>query len=193
MVKLMHEVRDPVHQFVRFDDQERRVIDSVPVQRLRHIHQLATTYLVYPGATHRRFEHSLGVMELAGRVFDAITNPENTLPVIREAIPQIRDTNRLPYWRQILRMAALCHDLGHIPFSHAAEHELLPEGWTHERLSFDIIRSDLMRDVWEQPVPPLDAARIAKIAVGQRGFARRDIQHLGSNPLRNRRQRCIRR
>ena len=61
MAKLIHEVRDPVHQFVRFDDQERGVIDSPPVQRLRHIHQLATTYLVYPGATHRRFEHSLGV------------------------------------------------------------------------------------------------------------------------------------
>ena len=59
MAKLTHEVRDPVHQFVRFDDFERRVIDSRPVQRLRHIHQLAMTYLVYPGATHRRFEHSL--------------------------------------------------------------------------------------------------------------------------------------
>ena len=51
MAKLTHEVRDPVHQFVRFDDQERGVIDSAPVQRLRQIHQLATTYLVYPGAT----------------------------------------------------------------------------------------------------------------------------------------------
>ena len=44
---------------------ERRVLDSAPFQRLRHIHQLALTYLVYPGATHKRFEHSLGVMELA--------------------------------------------------------------------------------------------------------------------------------
>lgn len=45
-----------------------RVVDSRPFQRLRHIHQLAMTFLVYPGATHRRFEHSLGVMELASRV-----------------------------------------------------------------------------------------------------------------------------
>ena len=80
MTKLSHEVRDPVHQFIRFNDQERRVIDSAPVQRLRHIHQLATTYLLYPGATHRRFEHSLGVMELAGRVFDVITERENVHP-----------------------------------------------------------------------------------------------------------------
>ena len=168
MAKLTHEVRDPVHQFVRFDDQERRVIDSPPVQRLRHIHQLATTYLVYPGATHRRFEHSLGVMELAGRVFDVITHPENVHPAISNAIPEIRDTKRLSYWRQLLRMAALCHDLGHIPFSHAAERELLPEGWNHERLSVELIRSELMRDVWQQPVPAMDAERIAKIAVGQK-------------------------
>ena len=168
MAKLTHEVRDPVHQFVRFDDQERGVIDSAPVQRLRQIHQLATTYLVYPGATHRRFEHSLGVMELSGRVFDVVTHPENVLPKIAEAIPEIRDIKRLPYWRQTLRMAALCHDLGHIPFSHAAEHELLPSGWSHERLSCDLIRSDLMRDVWQRAAPPMDADRIAKIAVGQK-------------------------
>lgn len=168
MTKLTHEVRDPVHQFVRFDDQERRVIDSPPVQRLRHIHQLATTYLVYPGATHRRFEHSLGVMELAGRVFDVITHPENVNPAISKAIPQIADTKRLPYWRQLLRMAALCHDLGHIPFSHAAEHELLPEGWGHEKLSVALIHSEWMRDAWQEAVPAMDEKRIAKIAVGQK-------------------------
>ncbi len=175
MTKLTHELRDPVHQFVRFDDQERRVIDSAPVQRLRHIHQLATTYLVYPGATHRRFEHSLGVMELAGRVFDVITHPENVLPEIAEAIPEIRDTKRLPYWRQILRMAALCHDLGHIPFSHAAEHELLPEEWSHERLSVELIRSDLMCDVWQRAVPPMVADLIAKVAVGQKKLAKEEF------------------
>ena len=168
MMKLTHEIRDPVHQFVRFDDHERRVIDSAPVQRLRHIHQLATTYLVYPGATHRRFEHSLGVMELAGRVFDVITDRENVHPAVAEAIPEIRDTNRLSHWRQLVRMAALCHDIGHIPFSHAAEHELLPEGWTHERLSDALVRSDWMRDAWQRGVPAMEADLIAKIAVGQK-------------------------
>lgn len=67
MTKNWHEVRDPIHVFVRLSSEERKVLNSRPFQRLRHIHQLALTYLIYPGATHRRFEHSLGVMEMAGR------------------------------------------------------------------------------------------------------------------------------
>jgi HD superfamily phosphohydrolase len=70
LTKEFHEIRDPIHVFVRLDSAERRVLDSLPLQRLRHIHQLAYTHLVYPDATHKRFEHSLGVMELAGRIFD---------------------------------------------------------------------------------------------------------------------------
>jgi HD superfamily phosphohydrolase len=73
MAKDLHEIRDPIHVFAYFDSDERSVINSRPFQRLRSIHQLALTYLVYPGATHRRFEHSIGVMELAGRVFDIVT------------------------------------------------------------------------------------------------------------------------
>jgi hypothetical protein len=56
------------------------VLDSRPFQRLRYVHQLALTYLVYPGATHRRFEHSLGVMELAGRVFDMLNAAHSAWP-----------------------------------------------------------------------------------------------------------------
>jgi len=73
MKKITHEIRDPIHVFIKLDTAERKVLDSRPLQRLRYIHQLAMTYLIYPGATHKRFEHSLGVMELASRVFDIIT------------------------------------------------------------------------------------------------------------------------
>src|SRR5438093_3587490 len=134
MVKALHEIRDPVHTFIRVDTDERMVVNSPPVQRLRHVHQLALTYLVYPGATHRRFEHSLGVVELAGRVFDVVTDPDHIHPQVREVLPDLSGVRR-EYWRRAVRMAALCHDLGHLPFSHAAEHELLPEGWDHERLT----------------------------------------------------------
>lgn len=58
--KEVHEIRDPLYGFIRVSAQEREILDLPAVQRLRHIHQLALTMLVYPGATHRRFEHSLG-------------------------------------------------------------------------------------------------------------------------------------
>ncbi|MCX8053915.1 MAG: HD domain-containing protein, partial [Armatimonadetes bacterium] len=54
MKKQVHEIRDPIHVFIKLDSDERRVLDSRPIQRLRHVHQLALTYLVYPGATHMR-------------------------------------------------------------------------------------------------------------------------------------------
>ena len=121
--KFTREIRDPVHVFIRLDTDECKVLDSRPFQRLRHIHQLALTYLVYPGATHRRFEHSLGVMELATRAYDVVTQPENIYhDSVRDLLPQ-HDSIEDKYWRRVLRMAALCHDLGHLPFSHGAEKE----------------------------------------------------------------------
>ncbi len=163
-MKHFHEIRDPLHTFVRIEKDERRVLDSRPVQRLRHIHQLALTPLVYPGATHKRFEHSLGVMELATRIFDSVMRQDkldsypraNSLPV---------DAER-QYWRRVLRVAALCHDIGHLPFSHAAEKELLPKGWDHERLTVELIRSDEMEAVWRSMRPAPQSEDVVKIAVG---------------------------
>src|SRR5947208_1767440 len=110
MSKHLHEIRDPIHGFVYLDDAERRVLDSRPFQRLRHIHQLALTYLLYPAATHKRFEHSLGVMEVAGRIFDMVTHPAHVSGEIRQLFPDLADEYKLSYWRRVLRMAALCHD-----------------------------------------------------------------------------------
>jgi HD superfamily phosphohydrolase len=122
------------------------------------------SHLVYPGATHKRFEHSLGVMELAGRVFDVVTRPENVRhDSVRQMVPA---DDELRYWRRVLRMAALFHDVGHLPFSHAAEHELLPGGWDHGRLTAEIIRSREMVKVWEAMTPPLRWLDIMKLAVG---------------------------
>ena len=79
-----HVVRDPVHHWIPFSSEERKVINSRPVQRLRHIHQLALTSLIYPGATHMRFEHSLGVMHTASQVYDGVTEQEHLSDQIRE-------------------------------------------------------------------------------------------------------------
>ena len=61
-MKITHEIRDPIHTFIKMNNDEKLNLDSTYFQRLRSIHQLAMSYLVYPGATHKRFEHSLGVM-----------------------------------------------------------------------------------------------------------------------------------
>jgi HD superfamily phosphohydrolase len=163
-MKHNHEFRDPIHTFISLRTDERRVVDSTPFQRLRHIHQLALTYLVYPGATHKRFEHSLGVMHLASRVFDVVTASENILDEsVRRIMP---DEQTKQYWKSVLRAAALCHDLGHLPFSHAAEKHLLPDGCDHESLTKDIIKSPEMVEIWEAMTPPLRSDDIVKVAVG---------------------------
>lgn len=158
------EIRDPIHVFVRLADSEQAIIDSRPFQRLRYIHQLALTYQVYPGATHRRFEHSLGVMELASRIFDVITDPARLeTDTARQVVPGDRD--ELGYWRRVLRAAALFHDVGHLPFSHAAEH-LLPDGFSdHEEFSRAHILSEPMREVWLGTTPPLRAEDVASVAI----------------------------
>ncbi|MGP0067082.1 MAG: HD domain-containing protein [Isosphaeraceae bacterium] len=168
MSKHLHEIRDPIHVFVRLDSDERAVLDSWPFQRLRHIHQLAMTYMLYPAATHKRFEHSLGVMELAGRVFDVVTNPAHVSDEVRKILPEVGQPHQLQYWRRALRMAALCHDMGHLPFSHAAEKELLPEGWDHERLTREIILSPEMAGIWMAMTPPLRPMDVVKLSVGPR-------------------------
>jgi len=94
-------IKDPVHGYVEVDDFALALLDSPALQRLRYIKQLGFSYLVYPGANHTRFEHSLGTMflaDVASRRF-GLSDDERTLVVA----------------------AALLHDIGHGPFSHASE------------------------------------------------------------------------
>lgn len=164
-VKNFHEIRDPLHVFIRLDSDERRVLDSRPIQRLRHIHQLAMSSLVYPGATHRRFEHSLGVMELAGRVYERVTR-EKVSEDLASQLPELASDDALRYWRRVIRLAALSHDIGHLPFSHAAERELLPDGWDHERLTQDVLMSGQMQAIFAKMTPPVRAEDVVKLALG---------------------------
>ena len=130
----MPHFRDPVHGFIYVSKEEQKIIDSAPFQRLRNIRQLATTYLVYHGAEHTRFGHSLGVMHLVTRTFNSVVS--NTPNLFRE---NTEENDLVATWyRQILRLIALTHDLGHPPFSHAAE-ELFAEGIEHEQYTKMII------------------------------------------------------
>ena len=105
-------------------------------------------------------------MELASQVFDRITASISMHPDVKDLLPQLQRDDEVRYWRRVLRVAALCHDLGHLPFSHAAERELLPEGWNHEQLTAEIVKS--MEKTWQSMTPPLRTDDIIKIAVGPR-------------------------
>lgn len=109
------EIRDPLHGAIAVDERELAVIDHRFVQRLRGIGQLGFSHLAFPGATHTRYCHSLGAMHLAGRAFDACFRDD----------PFESAAHRSAY-RHCVRLAALCHDLGHPPMSHAAEFAMPP-------------------------------------------------------------------
>ncbi len=139
-------IYDSVHGFIDIDEFEKELIDSLPFQRLHYIHQLGIAYLVYPGATHTRFEHSLGVMSLATLMFEKIC--KSVRPDVFHFVPRKGSSDFL-YWRRVLRMAALCHDLGHLPFSHVAEKDLLG-ALGHEHWTLKVIDSSHMQPVWDK-------------------------------------------
>lgn len=99
---------DPIHGQISVTNKELKVIETPAFQRLRKIKQLGNVHLVFPGAVHTRFSHSLGTMHIAGRYFDAL---------FRKAEPD----KDLEYLRSSVRMAGLLHDVGHGPFSHLFE------------------------------------------------------------------------
>ena len=105
----MTSIRDPLWNTIVLDDVARRLIDTPVFQRLRYVRQLGLAHLVYPGATHTRFEHALGAYHLARR----------TLAVLDER--HELDGAIAPGERAVVTAAALLHDVGHHPFSHALE------------------------------------------------------------------------
>lgn len=136
-----HRLRCAVHGFIRYSTAERKIIDHLLFRRLRYIRQLALTELVYPGATHTRFEHSLGVMEMASRIFDRLAASEGAMmEAVFAEIPEFQEQT-MARARQVCRLAALLHDVGHCCFSHAAEKVLHQESG-HERLSVEVISSE---------------------------------------------------
>jgi HD superfamily phosphohydrolase len=136
-------VRCPVHGFIHYSKNEREVIDDRTFQRLRNIRQLALSLYLYPGATHSRFEHSLGVMEMATRALDSIGMKHKKL-IVGE-LGQIRELRKQTWQRarQTLRLFALLHDVGHPAFSHAAE-DVIPGG-NHEDVSRYVVDKILRR------------------------------------------------
>ena len=109
------EIRDPIHGMIEFNKEEEKIINSEPFQRLRNIKQLALAQYLYPGAHHTRFEHSIGVMEIASRMYDKLKE---------RAKKDGNGIEEFGYAKSTIRKAALLHDIGHGPFSHVSENIL---------------------------------------------------------------------
>lgn len=127
----MIRVRDPIHKDIRLEAMGRELADTPRVQRLRRIHQLGTGNLVYPGANHTRFEHSLGAYHLAGLAADAVGAKDED--------------------RKAVQAAALLHDVGHGPFSHTADplyRDFL--GKSHEDVTIEALQKGTLADVLER-------------------------------------------
>ncbi|GIW42589.1 MAG: phosphohydrolase [Candidatus Binatia bacterium] len=135
-------VRDPVHGDVEVSEPERRILDTPEVQRLRGIKQLGTAYLVYPGCTHTRFEHSLGTCHLAHRIVTELRRKGARISAELETA---------------LGIAALLHDVTHVPFGHTLEDErrLFPRHDRGTRLGQVLsggVGEELRRSGFEEPV-----------------------------------------
>src|SRR5580658_2298577 len=120
-------IQDPVHGLMEFRGMETLVIDILrtpEIQRLRRIRQLGLAHLVFPGAEHSRLVHSLGAAWLAVRFGRQLADSAKTavIDVLLPTPSSIRD----------LAVAALCHDLGHGPLSHAWEREVIGKNWSYD-------------------------------------------------------------
>ncbi|XP_071913045.1 uncharacterized protein [Coffea arabica] len=125
-------VHDNVHGNIYLDPIVLKFIDTEQFQRLRDLKQLGMAHMVYPGAVHSRFEHSLGVYQLAGEAVHRLQSHQGS---------ELDIDN---FDLQTVKLAGLLHDIGHGPFSHLFEREFLPKvlngsEWSHEQMSGDLI------------------------------------------------------
>jgi HD superfamily phosphohydrolase len=161
------EIRDPIHGFIYREPKEKKIVDTRIFQRLRRLKQLALASLVYPGAVHSRFEHSLGAFHIAREIS-------------KRLLPSESD-------QELVRLAALLHDIGHGPFSHVSEPILqrfckikldLEKQQIHEIISSRIIEKnpELVRILGED-----QCHDITRLMTGKYGY--RILKDIVSGPL----------
>jgi HD superfamily phosphohydrolase len=166
-------VRDPIHGFIRLSGDEAEIVETPVFQRLRGIRQLAMANMVYPGALHTRFDHTLGVFHVASLLCDVFQFPDED--------------------RRLVKLSALVHDLGHGPFSHVSEgalelfadREKLRErlkadeaAKIHELVTQDVLHSDPDLNHF------IDGNTISKIiSLLSRGYGEPILRSVVSGPL----------
>lgn len=137
-------IRDSVYGDIMLNEIEVEVMDNPQFQRLRRIKQLGLISLIYPGANHTRFEHSIGTMHIASKLADKL------------------DLNQED--KELVRISALLHDIGHGPFSHVSEGVL---SFPHEELTKYVIKNTAIRDIVEKK---FDIDKIIEIINGEGKF-----------------------
>ena len=153
-------IMDPIHGFIDISEYPviEELVDSKYFQRLRRLSQLGMTSAVYPNATHTRFAHGLGVMQVFLILFDSITKKE------KDGIPKQAEK------REIGVVAALLHDLGHGPFSHASESILDKnfKNFNHDEMTREIISTTEIADILKKySIEPKLVCNILKRIVPQ--------------------------
>ncbi|KAG9105682.1 hypothetical protein FRC07_009124 [Ceratobasidium sp. 392] len=136
--------KDPVHDYIEIPPYLSCIVDTPQFQRLRELKQLGSAYYVFPGASHNRFEHCLGVAHLARKMVEGLHSRQPELGISQRDI-------------KCVTIAGLCHDLGHGPFSHVWDNKFLPAvspgtKWSHEmgsEMMFDAICADYDVDLSE--------------------------------------------
>ena len=157
-------IRDPLWNNIILDDLAIRLVDTRAFQRLRYVRQLGLAYLVYPGATHTRFEHALGAWHLARRTIELL---------------QARgDLKRQPEGEaRVVAVAALLHDIGHYPFSHALEEIGAPH---HEDVAGALLTRGEIADVLRETIAKDAPERVVELI---RGKSTNPLQGLISGSL----------
>lgn len=139
----MKKIRDPIHNYITLNDLEIELIDTPIIQRLRRIKQLGMANIVYPGANHTRFEHSLGVYFLASQCCKAL---------------ELEKSESL-----IISIAGLLHDIGHGPFSHLTEE--ITDYPSHNSITTDLIKWSVISDVLSKY--GISVSKISKLIEGK--------------------------
>ncbi len=155
-------VRDPLWNTIRLDATAMRIVDTPAFQRLRYIRQLGFAHLVYPGATHTRFDHALGVYHLATTALRLLRERGGVPPDVWE------DAELIPY-------AALLHDIGHYAYSHALEEletDRVPAD--HEEISGRFFEAPDLKEALA-PLGPEAPARIHALIRGESPVALRGL------------------
>jgi HD superfamily phosphohydrolase len=149
--KVFDIIRDPLWNNITLDDLAIRLVDTRAFQRLRYVRQLGLAYLVYPGATHTRFEHALGTWHLAGRTLEMLQGRgEIKGDVERDA--------------RVVAVAALLHDIGHYPFSHALEEIGAPH---HEDVAGALLTRGEIADVLRELIAEDAPERVVELIRGR--------------------------